>query len=61
MYHHKVYKKLCDEIKGFDFDEFEYFEVISLIQSRIFTLDINGIEQKVMVPFADMLNHRNPK
>jgi hypothetical protein len=32
-----------------------------MIGSRIFGLMVHGVKTEVLVPFADMLNHRQPK
>lgn len=32
-----------------------------MIGSRIFGINISGLKTEVLVPFADMLNHRQPK
>lgn len=32
-----------------------------MVSSRIFGLVISGVKTEVLVPFADMLNHKLPK
>ncbi len=54
------YNKLCANLENFKmFSFYEYKRARSLVSSRNFSLNINGVENNVLVPLADMLNHSN--
>jgi len=46
------------DIKKFDFNDFRYANLMS--SSRTFDLDMDGVSTRCMVPYADMMNHKNP-
>ena len=56
----ETYNTICDELSEFtEFDKKEFFQIMTLIHSRIITVQIEQVvEIKCLVPFADMLNHR---
>ena len=57
----KKYKTLTERIPEyaqFSLDDYLYCHHISL--SRAFGLDIGDKEETCLVPYADMLNHKNP-
>ena len=58
----KDYLKLCEYIplfNQFTFDEF--MEARMIISSRIFGISINNNKTDVLVPYADLLNHKRPR
>ena len=58
----KDYNKLCEHLP--DFNQFSFFKFCKarvLISSRIFGISINSKKTDVLVPFADLLNHKRPK
>ena len=50
--------KHVPDMKQFHFNEFRYCNLIS--SSRSFDLVIDGVKTRCMVPYADMINHKNP-
>ncbi len=58
----KDYNKLCEHLP--DFNQFSFSKFCKarvLISSRIFGISINSKKTDVLVPFADLLNHKRPK
>ena len=58
----KDYNKLCEHLP--DFNQFPFSKFCKarvLISSRIFGISINSKKTDVLVPFADLLNHKRPK
>lgn len=56
------YEKICFYIPSFNQYSYNQFcESRMLISSRIFGIRINNTKTDVLVPFADLLNHRRPK
>ena len=56
------YNKLCEHLP--DFNQFSFSKFCKarvLISSRIFGISINSKKTDVLVPFADLLNHKRPK
>ena len=56
------YLKLCEHLpyyKNFNFQDFMKARMI--ISSRIFGISINNSKTDVLVPFADLLNHKRPR
>ena len=56
------YLKLCERIpffKNYSFEEF--MEARMIISSRIFGISINNNKTDVLVPYADLLNHKRPR
>jgi histone-lysine N-methyltransferase SETD3 len=50
----------CDKnFEKYSFKEFCWARM--MVGSRIFGLNITGVKTEVLVPFADMLNHKLPK
>ena len=68
MIHEKVmdlrrdYDTILKADRGFEKYSFkEFCWARMMVGSRIFGLNITGVKTEVLVPFADMLNHRLPK
>ena len=59
----ETYNTICDEVSEFtEFDKKDFLEIMTLIHSRIITVQVDEeTDMKCLVPFADMLNHRQPK
>ena len=58
----KDYLKLCERIPLFNrFTFHEFMEARMIISSRIFGISINNSKTDVLVPFADLLNHKRPR
>ena len=58
----KDYNKLCEHLPDFNQLSFSKFcKARVLISSRIFGISINSKKTDVLVPFADLLNHKRPK
>ena len=58
----KDYLKLCEYIPLFNQFTFEQFmEARMIISSRIFGISINNNKTDVLVPYADLLNHKRPR
>lgn len=58
----KDYLKLCEHIPYFkNFSLKEFMEARAIISSRIFGISINNTKTDVLVPFADLLNHKRPR
>ena len=58
----KDYNKLCEYLPNFSHFSFSKFcKARVLISSRIFGISINRKKTDVLVPFADLLNHKRPK
>ena len=56
------YNKLCEHLPNFNQFSFNKFcKARVLISSRIFGISINKKKTDVLVPFADLLNHKRPK
>ena len=56
------YNKLCEYLPNFNQFSFSKFcKARVLISSRIFGISINRKKTDVLVPFADLLNHKRPK
>ena len=56
------YNKLCEHLNNFNqFSFVKFCKARVLISSRIFGIAINKKKTDVLVPFADMLNHKRPK
>lgn len=56
------YEHVCEivpEMSRFSFDRYIY--AMGLVASRNFSVDIDGEKSIVMVPVADMLNHKRPR
>ena len=56
------YNKLCEHIS--DFNQFSFLKFCQariLISSRIFGIQMKNKKTDVLVPFADLLNHKRPK
>ena len=56
------YLKLCERIpviKNYSIEEF--MEARMIISSRIFGISINNNKTDVLVPYADLLNHKRPR
>lgn len=56
------YKLLCariPEYKRFSFENFQFYRMI--VGSRIFGVTIKGNNTDIIVPYADMLNHKEPR
>ncbi|MCQ2820174.1 MAG: SET domain-containing histone-lysine N-methyltransferase [archaeon] len=56
------YKMLCDKIpeyKKYNYEDFRKYRM--LVGSRIFGVTINDISTDIIVPYADMLNHKEPR
>lgn len=51
--------KCCREFEKYSFKDFCWARM--MVGSRIFGLLISGVKTEVLVPFADMLNHKMPK
>ena len=55
----EYYKKLCEKIPGFkEFELDEFRELWTVVNSRNFSLKLDGEEIPCLVPFADMINHK---
>ncbi len=55
------YKKLCKtvpEFSQFSFDAYNYIK--TAIITRVYSIEIKGVETQAMVPLGDMFNHRRP-
>jgi histone-lysine N-methyltransferase SETD3 len=50
---------LVEEYKQFNYKD--YLDVATTINSRVFSIKINEVEHRALVPYADMLNHKVPK
>jgi hypothetical protein len=50
--------ELVPDFKKFSFEDYKYTNILS--SSRTFDLTIRGKSVRVMCPFADMMNHKNP-
>ena len=58
----KDYNKLCEILPNFNQFPFTKFcKTRILISSRVFGISMNGKKTDVLVPFADLLNHKRPK
>ena len=58
----KDYNKLCEYLPNFNqFSFIKFCKARILISSRIFGISINRKKTDVLVPFADLLNHKRPK
>ena len=58
----KDYLKLCERIPLFNrFTFHEFMEARMIISSRIFGISINNNKTDVLVPYADLLNHKRPR
>ena len=58
----KDYLKLCEYIPLFNQFTFNQFmEARMIISSRIFGISINNNKTDVLVPYADLLNHKRPR
>ena len=58
----KDYLKLCERIHLFNRFTFNQFmEARMIISSRIFGISINNDKTDVLVPYADLLNHKRPR
>ena len=58
----KDYLKLCEYIPLFNQFTFDQFmEARMIISSRIFGISINNNKTDVLVPYADLLNHKRPR
>ena len=58
----KDYLKLCEYIPLFNQFTFNQFmEARMVISSRIFGISINNNKTDVLVPYADLLNHKRPR
>ena len=58
----KDYEKICNYIPSFKKYSFEKFcETRMIISSRVFGIEINDKKTDILVPFADLLNHRRPR
>ena len=56
------YDKLCKNIKEFSKFSFQKFcESRMIISSRVFGIELENKKTDVLVPFADLLNHKRPK
>ena len=56
------YNKLCEYLPNFNQFSFSKFcKARVLISSRIFGISMNRKKTDVLVPFADLLNHKRPK
>ena len=56
----KDFWKICEHNPSFkNFTLKEFARVI--ISSRIFVISINNVKKDVLVPFADLLNHKRPR
>lgn len=57
------YNLIASEIKEFAeaFTEVEYLLMRSAVASRYFRFHIDGHMEHALVPFADMLNHKEPR
>ena len=56
------YNKICEYLP--DFNQFTFSKFCKarvLISSRIFGISVNSKKTDVLVPFADLLNHKRPK
>ena len=56
------YDKICNNIP--EFSQYSYIKFVKarlIISSRIFGIAIDGVNTDVLAPFADLLNHRNPR
>ena len=56
------YKKICEYLP--DFSKFSYLKFCKarvMISSRIFGISMNDVKTDVLVPFADLLNHKRPR
>ena len=53
---------MCLEIEEFKKYSFEDFSAcLALIGSRAFNIEMDGVDTKCLIPFADMLNHKYPE
>ena len=58
----KDYLKICEYIPSFSiFTLKEFMEARVIISSRIFGISISNVKTDVLVPFADLLNHKRPR
>ena len=58
----KDYLKLCEKIPNFtNFSIQEFMKARMIISSRIFGISINNNKTDVLVPYADLLNHKRPR
>ena len=58
----KDYEKICDNIPSFKKYSFQKFcEARMIVSSRVFGIEINDKKTDVLVPFADLLNHKRPR
>ena len=58
----KDYLKLCERIPLFNtFSLHQFMEARMIISSRIFGITINNEKTDVLVPYADLLNHKRPR
>ena len=58
----KDYLKLCEYIPLFNqFTLNQFMEARMIISSRIFGISINNNKTDVLVPYADLLNHKRPR
>ena len=58
----KDYLTICEKIPCFNiFTLKEFMEARVIISSRIFGISINNVKTDVLVPFADLLNHKRPR
>ena len=56
------YNKLCEHISDFNqFSLLKFCQARILISSRIFGIQMKDKKTDVLVPFADLLNHKRPK
>ena len=57
------YNILCEKLENFkkNFTYIEFCEARVLISSRIFGISMNDNKTDVLVPFADLLNHKRPR
>ena len=56
------YLKLCERVPYFiNFSFQEFMKARMIISSRIFGISINNYKTDVLVPFADLLNHKRPR
>ena len=51
--------KYVPDMKQFDYNDYLYCCLMS--NSRAFDLPIDGVITRCMLPYADMLDHKNPK
>ena len=69
---HMIHEKVVDLKKDYtailrcepSFDKYSFIDFCwarMMVGSRIFGVNISGVKTEILVPFADMLNHKLPK